>query len=149
MHDILAARDGILLLLDSAAAGDGLGRGPRESRSLQLVNLGPGHAVIASCRLGIRGARPIELELQETFLAPGVRSPVFARRLFVDGRLGGAATVGRPQPNPVEIGKPLLIEAEIYAADKQLRATCVVTVSSMTEEVLVFEVSAPAVVPTR
>jgi hypothetical protein len=148
MPDVLAARDGILLLLDASTA-EGGGRIARESRSLHLVNLGPGHAFVASCRLGTRGAQPVVVELPEPFLAPGVKAPVFGRRLFVDGRLGGAATVGRPQPRAFEIGRPLLLEAEIYVGDKQLRATCVITVSSLTDEALAFEVTSPAIVPTR
>lgn len=149
MPDILAARDGLLLLLDASTADGGAGRTARDSRSLHLVNLGPGHAFVASCRLGTRGAQPVEVELPEPFLAPGAKAPVFGRRLFVDGRLGGAATVGRPQPRAFEIGRPLLLEAEIYAGDKQLRATCVITVSIVTDEALAFDVSAPAIVPTR
>lgn len=151
MHDVLAARDGILLLLVKSRAADALGRGggPSESWSLQVANLGPGHAFIASCRLGARGARPVEVHLPEPILAPGSTTPIFARRLFVDGRLDGAAAVGRPQPNPFEIAKPMLLESDIYVGDRQVRVTCVITVSSMSGDALVFEASSPAVVPSR
>jgi hypothetical protein len=148
MPDVLAARDGLLLLLDASSAGNGLGRGgSRESWSLQIVNLGPGHAFVGSCRVGVRGVRPIELRLPQALLEPGSTTPIFARALLASG--GSEATLGRPQPNPVEIGRPLLLEADLHVGDKQLRATCVITVSNLSGDALVFEATSPALVPSR
>jgi hypothetical protein len=149
MREVLAARDGILLVIDRGLADARAGRGATQSPTIQIINLGPGHAFVATSIIHSGAGRPIALASTDAFVAPGEALP-----LFDHGALGsGAPTrpdgVGRPQPNPIALGRPLLVDAEIYVGDKQLRVQCTINVSRLTDHEVEFQVLSSALAPTR